>query len=137
MENQLISKEISLQKSTYAIHIIDYLVLLFIYFMIEHDIYWLNESLYYIFEVDLYIFFIFYITLIIIFILFSTLYIKHQKGKNLFLKFSLAMFFIVSINSLFISIVSCYNSTLFDTFFQNVPLILNQKKFLHFLQQIF
>ena len=67
MENQLISKEISLQKSTYAIHIIDYLVLLFIYFMIEHDIYWLNESLYYIFEVDLYIFFIFYITLIIIF----------------------------------------------------------------------
>jgi len=121
MENQLISKEISLQKSTYAIHIIDYLVLLFIYFMIEHDIYWLNESLYYIFEVDLYIFFIFYITLIIIYILFSTLYIKHQKGKNLFLKFSLAMFFIVSINSLFISIVSCYNSTLFDTFFSECP----------------
>ena len=77
--------------------------------------------MYYIFEVDLYIFFIFYITLIIIFILFSTLYIKLQKGKNFFLKFSLAMFFIVSINSLFISIVSCYNSTLFDTFFSECP----------------
>ena len=128
MENELnlyINKEIQFLKITYNIHIMVCILLMLIYFIVYQNIYWLFNSIYYMFEISLFLFIFIYFFLISIYLLFLTLKLR-QKLLKFFIVISLILFFVVFINSLFCSIISCYNSTLFDTFYNDCPFNYNE-----------
>ena len=120
MENEYIKKEKSFLRVTYHIHIIVCALLSMIYFIVYENIYWLSNSIFYMFGTSLFIFLFLSLFLLIIYILFLVLKLT-QKLLNFFIIISIVLFFIVSVNSLFCSIISCYNSALFDTFYNDCP----------------
>ena len=120
MENEEIVKEIKFLKVTYNIHIFVYIFLLMIYLIVSENIYWLVDSILQMFQINLYIFFCFYLFIIGIYIFFGCTTLT-EKRINFYIKISLALFFISTINSLFCSIICCYNSTLFPSFYTDCP----------------
>ena len=119
MENEL-NKEVQFLKITYNIHIIECILLLLIYFIAYENIYWLMNSIACMFEISLFIFIFLYFFLLFIYL--SFLFLKMTtKLLKVFIIISLICFYIVFVNSLFCSIISCYNSTLFDTFYNDCP----------------
>jgi hypothetical protein len=120
MENEEIVKEIKFLKVTYNIHIFVYIFLLMIYLIVSENIYWLVDSILQMFQINLYIFFCFYLFIIGIYIFFGCTTLTEKK-INFYIKISLALFFISTINSLFCSIICCYNSTLFPSFYTDCP----------------
>ena len=125
MENEILNKEIQFLKITYNIHIVVYILIGLIYIIVYENIYWIIDTLMLLFEINFYIFISFYLFLIATFILFPCLKLT-AKALNFFIKSSLVLFCIVSINSLFCSIICCYNSTLFDTFYTDCPFNFNK-----------
>ncbi len=123
MENELnsyINKEVQFLKITYNIHIIECILLLLIYFIAYENIYWLINSIACMFEISLFIFIFLYFFLLFIYL--SFLFLKMTtKLLKVFIVISLICFYIVFVNSLFCSIISCYNSTLFYTFYNDCP----------------
>jgi len=123
MENELnsyINKEIQFLKITYNIHIIECIILLLIYFIAYENIYWLINSIASMFEISLFIFIFLYFFLLFIYL--SFLFLKMTtKLLKVFIIISLICFCIVFVNSLFCSVISCYNSALFDSFYNDCP----------------
>lgn len=125
MENEILNKEIQFLKITYNIHIVVYILIGLIYIIVYENIYWIIDTLMLLFEINFYIFLCFYLLLIATYILFPCLKLT-TKTLNFFIKVSFVLFFIVSINSLLCSIICCYNSTLFDTFYTDCPFNFNK-----------
>ena len=125
MENEILKKEIQFLKITYNIHIIVYILIGMIYIVVYENIYWILETLMHMFEINFYIFLFYYLLLIAIYILFPCLKLT-EKALNFFIKSSLVLFAIVTINSLVCAIICCYNSTLFDTFYTDCPFNYNK-----------
>lgn len=120
MENEIINKEIKLLKMHYVIHIILYIILYFIHLVIYKNIYWIFDSIFLMFKISLYFFVAILFVLIIIYFILLFIHLV-EKSINIYIKISLAFFVISIINSLFCSIISCYNSTLFDSFYSDCP----------------
>lgn len=120
MENEYIKKEKKFLKITYEIHLIVFCLLAIIYFMAWENIYWLGKSILTMFEISIFIFLALFLILFFIYVLFLLIQLT-QKVIKFYIKISLILFFIVSFNCLFCSIISCYNSSLFDTFFDDCP----------------
>ena len=72
------------------------------------------------FEISLYIFISLCFLLIIIYFAFLCTKVI-EKTIKIFIKITLTFFFISIINSLYCSIISCYNSTLFNSFYLDCP----------------
>ena len=72
------------------------------------------------FKISLYFFVAIFFVLIIIYFILLFIHLV-EKSINIYIKISLAFFVISIINSLFCSIISCYNSTLFDSFYSDCP----------------
>ena len=119
MENEII-KEIRFLKVTYTIHEFICILLLIIYSIVYVNIYWLINSKSLMIMISFIIFSVLFLFLLIIHILFIYLR-KTPKVLKFFILISLIGFSIVFINSLFCSIICCYNSTLFDEFYSDCP----------------
>ena len=120
MENEFIIKEINFLKATFNIHILTCILILFIHIAVYENIYWIFEHSILMFEISLYIFISFCFLLIIIY--FAILCTKIiEKTIKIFIKITLTLFFMSIINSLYCSILSIYNSTLFESFYLDCP----------------
>ena len=120
MENEFIIKEINFLKATFNIHIFTCVFILFIHIAVYENIYWLFEHSIIMFEISLYIFISLCFLLIIIYFAFLCTKVI-EKTIKIFIKITLTFFFISIINSLYCSIISCYNSTLFNSFYLDCP----------------
>ena len=120
MENVFIIKEINFLRATYVIHIFTYFFIWMLYLIVYENVYWIFDGSILLFEISLYIFLAFSFILIIIYFVFLCIKMIEKRIK-FFIKITVIAFIFSIINSLFCSVISCYNSTLFDSFYLNCP----------------
>ena len=120
MENVFIIKEIKFLNATYCIHIFTFIFIWVIYLAMHENIYWIFDYSILLFEISLYVFLSFTFLLMILFFVFTCAKMVEKKIK-IIIKITVVFFILSIINSLFCSVISCYNSTLFKSFYLNCP----------------
>ena len=120
MENVFINKEIKFLNAIYCIHIFTFIFIWVIYLAMHENIYWIFDYSILLFEISLYVFLSFTFLLMILFFVFTCAKMVEKKIK-IIIKITVVFFILSIINSLFCSVISCYNSTLFKSFYLNCP----------------
>ena len=126
MNNESIQKRIKNIKLGYIIHIIINIVLIIIQFLIFFKVFWIIKKEKNIFYIDIFVNIFFTVIPIILILLISIL--EHTKRFLIFLEsFLLALFYIVFLNGIIISVNLWNNAQNLSTFFTHCPYNFNEK----------